>query len=236
MGYTTEFRGEFDITPALEPAQIEELKKFSEERHDALGESGVWELAPEMPGVWCEWEPDENGNHLRWNEAEKFYNYVDWLTYLVDHFLAPWGRKLNGDVAWAGEGSGDSGIIYALNNRIDAVADSHSNRGPYWRDNPMTQGPENPGPSWLNEPATIARRILEIEAGRHYNDEAYGEMGDSSDSDAVMRLAARLAELTLAKEKEEKPAEKPDGYLEGVGPAPKFSQGEYVDDQDDFDD
>ncbi len=38
-----------------------------------------------------------------WNGAEKFYNYVEWLQYLIDKILAPRGYTLNGECQWFGE-------------------------------------------------------------------------------------------------------------------------------------
>lgn len=43
-----------------------------------------------QPGLWCHWIPDDIGESIVWNGAEKFYDYVEWLNYLIDHFLKPW--------------------------------------------------------------------------------------------------------------------------------------------------
>ena len=49
-----------------------------------------------QPGLWCEWEITET--ELRWNEAEKFYDYEAWLEYLINHFFEPLGYVLNGEI------------------------------------------------------------------------------------------------------------------------------------------
>lgn len=86
----------------------------------------------QQPGLWCQWVPTEEGDALEWDGGEKFYNYVDWLTYLVEHFLAPWGYKISGEVSWSGEESDDHGVIYAKDNQVQAVRDT--NPGPVWDD------------------------------------------------------------------------------------------------------
>lgn len=87
----------------------------------------------DQPGLWCQWTPSEDGTRLEWDGGEKFYGYVEWLEYLVQHFLDPWGRMLNGEVRWCGEESDDRGVIYAKDNLIDAVMDEIVNPGPSWR-------------------------------------------------------------------------------------------------------
>ena len=64
-----------------------------------------------QPGLWCQWVPSEDGTAIEWNESEKFYDYIEWIEYLVKHFLGPWGYKLSGIVQWRGEESDDRGVI-----------------------------------------------------------------------------------------------------------------------------
>jgi hypothetical protein len=72
----------------------------------------------DQPGLWCQWIV--NDGELEWDGNEKFYNYIEWLGYLIDHFFEPWGCKLNGDVEWQGEDSQDIGIIRITDNIISA--------------------------------------------------------------------------------------------------------------------
>lgn len=67
--------------------------------------------ASTQPGLWCQWVPSEDGSTLEWDGGEKFYNYIEWLKYLVDNFLTPWGYSLCGQVFWEGEEPDDFGII-----------------------------------------------------------------------------------------------------------------------------
>ncbi len=55
-----------------------------------------------MPdGYYCQWRPSDDGMGIEWDGVEKFYNYVEWLEYLIAHFLRPWGYTLSGSVEWA---------------------------------------------------------------------------------------------------------------------------------------
>lgn len=169
MGYTTDFYGEFRISPTLKPEHNLYLMQFSRTRRmrrDAkiaenmpdpvrisaglpIGDNGAYFVGGRgfcgqdrdesvvmdkpcgQPGYWCQWIPNEEGNGLEWDGSEKFYEYVEWLNYLIEHFLKPWGYTLDGEVSWNGEGNDDTGVIYARDNCIEAVEDT--NPGPSWR-------------------------------------------------------------------------------------------------------
>lgn len=75
-----------------------------------------------QPGLWCQWVITKDGNELEWNEAEKFYYYVEWLKYLINHFFEEWGIKLNGEISWEGEDSDDTGKIVVEDNIINIVS------------------------------------------------------------------------------------------------------------------
>jgi len=71
-----------------------------------------------QPGLWCSWIISPDRNYLEWNGAEKFYDYVEWLQYLITNFFQPWGIKLNGQIKWSGEDHTDVGIITVKNNIV----------------------------------------------------------------------------------------------------------------------
>lgn len=71
-----------------------------------------------QPGLWCQWEASADGSRIQWDGGEKFYEYVDWLKYIVEHFLKPWGRTISGEVCWYGEDHGDRGRISADKNKV----------------------------------------------------------------------------------------------------------------------
>lgn len=160
MGYTTEFDGRFDLNPALTPAQVQYLDKFSrtrrmkryssiiEEMPDPIREAvGLpigtdgeyfvgsevsmgqdcdipsivnygWDAPSGQPGLWCQWIPSQDGKSLEWDGNEKFYDYVEWLEYIIKHFLVRWSVRANGCVTYCGEESSDTGIITVVNNTV----------------------------------------------------------------------------------------------------------------------
>jgi hypothetical protein len=71
-----------------------------------------------QPGLWCQWIPTKDGSAIEWDGGEKFYDYVEWITYIIEHFLKPWGYVLNGVVEWSGEESADLGEIVIVNNTV----------------------------------------------------------------------------------------------------------------------
>ena len=71
-----------------------------------------------QPGLWCQWIPTTDGGGIEWNGMEKFYDYVEWLQYLVNNFIEPWGYVLRGEVNWQGEREEDVGMILVENNVI----------------------------------------------------------------------------------------------------------------------
>lgn len=79
---------------------------------------------------YCQWKPTDDGLFIMWDLGEKFYGWLEWLQYIVEHHLKPWGYRLSGEVRWRGEDPSDSGIIYVKDNQIEAVEDV--NPGPSW--------------------------------------------------------------------------------------------------------
>jgi hypothetical protein len=55
---------------------------------------------------------------IEWDCGEKFYNYTEWLVYLIHKVLAPNGYILNGVVEYSGEEMGDVGEIVVVDNRV----------------------------------------------------------------------------------------------------------------------
>lgn len=74
-----------------------------------------------QPGLWCQWIPSKDRTAIVWSGAEKFYYYVEWLEYLIEHFLGPWGYLLNGEVDWQGEEEEDRGTITVVENAVKAA-------------------------------------------------------------------------------------------------------------------
>ena len=86
----------------------------------------------DQPTLWCQWRPNADGTRLEWDEGEKFYSYTEWLRYLRDTFLTPWGYELGGQVRWQGDDPDDRGIIYVQGAYFESIADDISNGPPEW--------------------------------------------------------------------------------------------------------
>lgn len=106
MGYTTYFEGAVNIEPPLNEHEISYLKDFGSTRRmdrengpyfvKGTGDFGQGrdpdirdhnEPPEGQPGLWCQWEPTDDGKHIEWDGGEKFYNAEDWMAYIIDHFL-----------------------------------------------------------------------------------------------------------------------------------------------------
>lgn len=72
-----------------------------------------------QPGLWCKWEVSKDGTTISWNGCEKFYDYVEWIQYLIDNFLTLWGYTLNGSILWQGEEIQDRGEIVIKDNVVN---------------------------------------------------------------------------------------------------------------------
>lgn len=163
MGYSTDFFGHFDVTPALNSAQVDYLKAFNDSRRmgrdpvaaatlpDPVREAVGLPIGPQgayfvggqgdfgqdsdasvinyncepqgQPGLWCQWRPSADGSHIEWDGGEKFYEYEEWLQYIITHFLTPWGCVLNGCVEWAGEEEEDTGALAVVDNTVRIYTD-----------------------------------------------------------------------------------------------------------------
>jgi hypothetical protein len=71
-----------------------------------------------QPGLWCQWVLTEDKKHIVWDDGEKFYNYIEWLEYIISSVLIPRKYVLNGIVDWEGEEHNDFGQIKVENNCI----------------------------------------------------------------------------------------------------------------------
>lgn len=75
--------------------------------------------AETIPSLYCQWVVSEDGKYLKWDETEKFYNYADWLVYLLDNFIKPSGYVLSGEVTWVGENYDDRGLLKIVDNVLE---------------------------------------------------------------------------------------------------------------------
>lgn len=74
--------------------------------------------ADDVPGLWCQWVMNNN-SELEWDGGEKFYNYTEWLKYLIKNFFEPSDYILNGEIEFQGEDEDDFGTIRVVDNEVD---------------------------------------------------------------------------------------------------------------------
>lgn len=114
MSYRTEFEGKFVCEPPLTAAQCAELKQFANERHDG----------DDFPSIWCFWVPTDDGSGIQATDEEmSAYEYKEWLNYLINNYLQPWGVHIEGAVRYQGEEAEDRGVLYAKGNEVRDVPD-----------------------------------------------------------------------------------------------------------------
>lgn len=71
-----------------------------------------------QPGLWNQWCILDDRKTIQWDDGEKFYNYVEWIIYLIEKVLKPRGYVVNGIVSWSGEEDDDKGEIHVVNNVV----------------------------------------------------------------------------------------------------------------------
>ena len=113
MSYYTHFTGQFNSAPYMTAEEVQMLSEFVEKRHEG----------PEFPDFpYCQWEPTPDGSGIRYTDNEtSSYFYEEWLTYLIEHFMKPWGLTLSGAVTYEGEEASHQGTLWVHNNEVKDV-------------------------------------------------------------------------------------------------------------------
>jgi hypothetical protein len=150
MGYCTFYEGQIEINPPLNKDEMNYLSKFRQTRRmhrekgpyfvDGSGFMGqghdddVFDFNspdPSQPGLWCKWEITEDGRFIEWDGGEKFYDDIQWMRYLIDHFLKPdalakeslpflqCNHVMNGTIYSQGEEIDDTWAIHVENNMVE---------------------------------------------------------------------------------------------------------------------
>ena len=116
MGFSTIYLKPFQLDRPLTPEQVEELVEFNETEHeDENGEPGG-EGKP--PTYYCQWVPTADRAGLEWDKNEKFYFGAEWLEYLIEHYIKPWGYTLNGESPWYIDDFEAGGILRVTDNVV----------------------------------------------------------------------------------------------------------------------
>ena len=115
MGYTTEFKGAFTVTPPLTAEQIVLLQRMNH----ADDAAALRTLAPGSPDAWCQWRPTLDGTRIEWDRNEKFYKYVEWINWIAAHVVSP--SVLSGVVEYQGESDDDRGTLEVRDGTVAQV-------------------------------------------------------------------------------------------------------------------
>lgn len=145
MGYTTEFSGHFLVDRPVDDDTLKLLTGLSSTRRMKRNVDSIYGVEGEFfvagtgfggqdrdstiinynqppstqPSLWCQWEINPlDRQTISWDGGEKFYNYVEWIEYIIDRVLAPRGYLLSGSVTWQGEDHGDVGKISIKDNKV----------------------------------------------------------------------------------------------------------------------
>lgn len=137
MGYSTDFSGKFNLNKELTIGLHLFLVNLNKTRRVATnadnkvygyeGEYDVHQVGKRFdnnrqpstqPNLYCQWVPTKDGLSIEWDGNEKFYGYIEWLSYIIHKILIPNYYVLNGKVTWQGEEVGDVGEIEVIDNEI----------------------------------------------------------------------------------------------------------------------
>lgn len=108
MGYTTEFYGSFIPNRDFTQEETDTINNLNNIRHEDGYEKGL--------STWCHWIIEDG--EVCWDGGEKFYNYIQWLEYLIGKYFEKWGIKLNGEVEFQGEYHEDRCLIVVVDNIV----------------------------------------------------------------------------------------------------------------------
>ncbi|WP_263359522.1 hypothetical protein [Acidicapsa ligni] len=133
------YNGEIAVTPALTESDAAVLRAATHlERTDATKEFFAAVAAspePDLPYHAGLLEISEDREFIYPEEDESRHGFRVWLRLVIEHYLAPRGYVLNGEVTWEGEDRDDSGTIFVKENEVEAVDDLIFNAGPSWAPN-----------------------------------------------------------------------------------------------------
>jgi hypothetical protein len=101
MGYTTKFKGALSLSRPLSITEAKLLLQFNEDPEEIDGDH---------PGSYFQWVPTESLDGIVWDGNEKFYNYTEWMQWLV-LWLGARGVNASGELYWSGEEVGDTGVL-----------------------------------------------------------------------------------------------------------------------------
>ena len=136
MGYSVYYSGEIEIAPPLTEEHAEIVLAFSNhqrtEKTAPIFAAVAASAEPDLPGYSGLFELSEERDLILPDEFESSHGLRLWLVLLIEHFLAPLGYVLNGEVSWTADEADDRGTIFVKDNAVECVDDLFVNQGPSW--------------------------------------------------------------------------------------------------------
>jgi len=136
VGYDVYYNGEVTVSPALTEGDAAVLRaatnlEDTEETRALFAAIGA-SPEPDLPRHGGLLQISEDREFILPEQDESRHGFWLWLKLMVEHYLAPRGYVLNGEVTWEGEDRDDSGTIFVKDNQVEAVEDLIFNAGPSW--------------------------------------------------------------------------------------------------------
>lgn len=116
MGYTTTFSGGINLSRKLTFKEAKEWLDICEMESREISEK----YGGAAPNSYFQWLPSESLDTIVWDGNEKFYEYTDWLQWIVDHLSV---KKItaSGRILFQGEDIDDRGYLI-VEDRIASVS------------------------------------------------------------------------------------------------------------------
>lgn len=136
MPYFVYYRGEITISPPLTEEHAAVVLAFSRKEYNDLTKAVFAEIAAspgeDLAAYMDVFGISEDRTTILPDEDESCHGLRRCLVLLVEHYLAPLGYVMNGEVSWEGEDVNDRGSIFVKDNLIEDVDDLIVNAGPSW--------------------------------------------------------------------------------------------------------
>lgn len=110
MGYTTKFNGSIKLSRQLTMGEAKQLLEFNEDPD---------KVPAPHPNSYMQWVPGSTLDCIGWDGGEKFYEYAEWLQWIV-LWLAARGISSSGILSWSGEQAGDTGTLTVIDGRVES--------------------------------------------------------------------------------------------------------------------
>lgn len=105
MGCTTRFNGHFHLDREPPLSVLKRLRELEDAGTRSLKDGIAY------PGQFCQWVVTKHLDGIEWDQNEKFYEYTEWLQWIIDEILKPAGINLFGRVEFQGEDVQDHGWL-----------------------------------------------------------------------------------------------------------------------------